>query len=299
MEAGGGHSWAAIRIPNDCYFVAANSYRIEKIDFNDTANFICSPKLIDICHKNDLRDKSIKGFNFRDFFGNGVKEKTGNNYYNTRRLWRAIDILNPSMQLSSEEEVFPLFIQPEEKIDLQKCFTILRDYYSGTPFDIFRNENLNNPERSIAVWKCVHTNVITLSPGKAVEYGSVLWTGLSSPFTAIYTPIYFGNKTIPSGFGFAPSDFDDNSAFWIFKNLGDLSKSEYPIKMKSWEKHRNQFESNEIELQEIIIREAENIKKNNPNQLSNYLGNRSEEFALKSLKLVSEMTDSLELKNEN
>ena len=298
MEVGGGHSWAAVRIPNDCYFVGANSYRIGKIDFNDTANFICSPNLIDICEEYDLWDKSIRGFNFRDFFGNGVKEKMGNNYYNTRRLWRAIDILNPSIQLSSEEDSFPLFNQPEEKIDLQNCFTVLRDYYSGTPFDIFKNENLNNPERSIAVWKCVHTDVITLSPGKPVDYGSVLWTGLSSPFTAIYTPIYFGSKTIPSRFDLAPTDFDNNSAFWIFKNLGDLCKSEYPTKMKDWNELRNQFESNEIEKQEIIISEAEKIKIKYPDQLSNYLENRSEEFAFKAMKLASDMIDSFKLKNE-
>ncbi len=298
MEVGGGHSWAAVRIPNDCYFVGANSYRIGKIDFHDTVNFICSPKLIDICEEYDLWDKSSGGFNFRDFFGNGVKEKMGNNYYNTRRLWRAMDILNPSMQLSPEEDSFPLFIQAEEKIDLQKCFTILRDYYSGTPFDIFKKENLNNPERSIAVWECVHTNVITLSPGKPIDYGSVLWTGLSSPFTAIYIPIYFGSKTIPSRFDFAPTDFDDNSAFWIFKNLGDLCKSEYPTKMKDWNELRNQFESNEIKKQEIIISEAEKIMINFPDQLSNYLGNRSDEFAFKAVKFASDMIDSFKLKNE-
>ena len=97
----------------------------------------------------------------------------------------------------------------------------MRQQYNGP--DIFKNENLNNPERSIAVWKCVHTDVITLSPGKPVDYGSVLWIGLSSPFTAIYTPIYFGSKTIPSQFNLAPTDFDNNSAFWIFKKLGDSS----------------------------------------------------------------------------
>ncbi|NOQ28379.1 MAG: C69 family dipeptidase [Bacteroidales bacterium] len=297
MEAGGGYSWAAVRIPNDCYFVAANSYRIGNIDFNDTANFICSPKLIDIYEESDLRDKSMQAFNFRDFFGNGIKEKTGSNYYNTRRLWRAIDILNPLMQVSSEEEIFPLFIQAQEKIDLQKCFTILRDYYSETPFDIYKNENPNHPERSIAVWKCVHTDVIALSPGKPVDYGSVLWTGLSSPFTAIYIPIYMGSNAFPAGFDVAPKRFDKNSAFWVFKKLGDLSKSEYPRNMKAWKELRNQLESNGIEKQEIILREAENRLKNNPNQLSSYLENRSKEFAFKAIRLASDMTDSLENNN--
>jgi dipeptidase len=299
MEAGGGHAWAAVRIPNDSYLVAANSYRIGAIAYKDTSNFICSPQLIDLCRAYDLEDKYKRTFNFRDFFGNGLKEKLGNNYYNTRRLWRAIDILNPSMQLSPEEEVYPLFIKPEAKVELQECFTILRDCYSGTPFDIFKHDNLDNPERSIAVWNCVHTNVITLSPGKPTDFGCVLWTGLSSPFTAIYTPVYFGNRTIPSGFDLAPTNFDHHSAFWIFKKLGDLSKSEYPNQMKDWVDLRNQFEAIEIEAQPGLIREAENLRIKHLKQLSSYLDKCSEESAVKAVKLASDMIDSLEFKNGN
>lgn len=299
MEAGGGHSWAAVRIPNNCYLVAANSYRIGHINLQDTTNFICSPNLIALCQEYDLWDESHLGFNFRKFFGNGVKEKTGNNYYNTRRLWRAMDLLSPTLQLSSKQEHFPLFHQPKEKVELQECFTILRDYYSGTSFDIFRKKNRNKPERSIAVWQCVHTDVITLSPGQPSEYGCVLWAGLSFPFTAIYTPFYLGSTTIPLGYNFAPSAFDKQSAFWIFKKLGDLCKSKYPTQMKAWKELRKQLESKEIEIQNIIIREAKNIKKNHPNQLSNYLESRSEEFTSKAVTLASEMIDSLELKHEN
>jgi dipeptidase len=299
LEAGGGHAWAAVRIPDDAYLVAANSYRIGEINYKDTINFICSPKLIAFCKTYDIGDKSKRAFNFRDFFGNGFKEKFGNNYYNTRRLWRAIDILNPSMQLSSEKEVYPLFIKPEAKVELQDCFTILRDCYSGTPFDIFKHDNLDNPERSIAVWNCVHTNVITLSPGKSTDYGCVLWTGLSSPFTAIYTPVYFGSRIIPSGFDLAPTDFDHHSAFWIFKKLGDLSKSEYPNQMKDWVNLRNQLEAMEIGDQPEIIREAEIIRHNHPKQLGSYLDKCSEESATKAVKLASDMIDSIEFKTEN
>ena len=299
MEAGGGHAWAAVRIPNDSYLVAANSYRIAAIAYKDTTNFICSPQLIDLCKAYDLEDKSIGTFNFRDFFGNGFKEKLGNNYYNTRRLWRAIDILNPSMQVSSEEEIFPLFIKPGEKVGLKKCFTILRDYYADTPFDIFKHDNLDNPERSIAVWNCVHTNVIALSPGKPTDYGCVLWTGLSSPFTAIYTPVYFGSKTIPTGLDLAPTNFDYHSAFWIFKKLGDLSKSDYPNQMKGWVDFRNQFEAIEIDAQPGLILEAENIRIKHPKQLRLYLDKCSEESATKAVKLAADMIDSLEFKTAN
>ena len=298
MEAGGGHAWAAIRVPNDSYLVAANSYRIGTIDYKDTINFICSSKLIELCKAYDFKNKSKKAFNFRAFFGNGFKERLGNNYYNTRRLWRAIDILNPSMQLSPDEEVYPLFIKPETKLKLQDCFRILRDCYSETQFDIFKHDNLDNPERSIAVWDCVHTDVITLSPGKPTAYGCVLWTGLSSPFTAVYTPVYFGSKTIPTGFDMAPSDFNKHSAFWVFKKLGNLCQSDYPIKMKAWLDLRNQYETRVIEAQSDIIHKAEIIRVKYPKKLPSYLDKCCEDAALKALKLAYDMIDSLEFKNE-
>lgn len=82
LETGGGKSWAAMRIPDTCYFIAANSYRIQQIDFEDRLNFITSKGLRDFCINNDLLKKD-ENFNFAKIFGGGVKEKDGNNYYNT------------------------------------------------------------------------------------------------------------------------------------------------------------------------------------------------------------------------
>jgi len=294
LEAGGGHSWAAVRIPNDCYFVGANSYRIGEIVFTDTLNYKYSPNLPSL--HNSLNEANAKRLHFADLFGNGVKEKAGNNLYNTRRLWRTINILNPEMNVSSEEEVFPIFIKPEEKIDLKQCFSILRDYYQETPFDIYKPENTKNPERSIAVWDCVHTNVISLSPGMHTDYGTVLWTGFSTPFTAIYTPVYFGCKNMPISYDIAPSGFYANSAFWIYKRLGDLCKNDYPGKMQDWRKNRKLFETMEIERQNSIVQEAKRMQNMHPDRLNSYLNNLSNEFAKEALKMATDMIDTLEIK---
>ena len=66
--------------------------------------------------------------------------------------------------------------------------------------------------------------------------------------------------------------------------------------MKDYNELRNQFETREFEAQLSLIREAENI--NHPNQLSDYLDKRSEEFASKAMNLASVAIDSLELKKE-
>ena len=54
LETGGGSTWAAIRVPDSCYWVQANGYRIGNINIDDTANIITSPALLDFCKKKGL-----------------------------------------------------------------------------------------------------------------------------------------------------------------------------------------------------------------------------------------------------
>jgi len=49
IESGGGRTWAAVRIPDDQYWVQANGYRIGKIDVAYTANVIVSDGLLEFC----------------------------------------------------------------------------------------------------------------------------------------------------------------------------------------------------------------------------------------------------------
>ncbi len=295
METGGGKSWAAVLVPDSTYIVAANSYRIQEIDFGDSINFITSPNLKSFCSENELLTQEKK-VNFASVFGGGVKEKEGNNYYNTLRVWRAIDLLSPEVFVSDEDEVFPMFIKPLKKINIQTCFIVLRDYYKGTPYDIFLEENVPDPERSIAVWRCVHTNVISLDPGVPVNFGAVLWTGLSSPFTAVYIPMYYGISEIPSSYNFAPKEYDENSAFWIFKKPGDLSREKYPELMSDWIKERENFEIKAIIEQESIMSKAEMMLNSDPKKLPDYLNSQCEKYAIESIEMATKM--SLKLHKE-
>ncbi|NQV03730.1 MAG: C69 family dipeptidase, partial [Bacteroidia bacterium] len=225
MESGGGYSWAAVKVPDSCYFIAANSYRIGEIIFDDSLNYLVSPGLKEFCINNQLWNEAEGTFNFASVFGGGRKEKTGDNLYNTRRIWRGTDLLNPELMFPSDTELFPMFLKPSRKIDLQQCFSILRDHYEGTPFDPLLHENNENSERTIACWNCVHTDVITLMPGEPVAYGAVIWTGVSTPYSAIYVPVYFGVSSIPAGYDNAPSTYNPSSAFWKFKVLSDQIRS--------------------------------------------------------------------------
>lgn len=284
METGGGRSWAAIRIPNDHFFVAANSYRIGNISFSDSLNFISSYGLQDFCINKGLWDGN-KVFNFSLIFGGGRKEKTGSNLYNSLRVWRAINLLCPDQGVSSESEYFPMFMKPYQKISLETLFSVLRDYYNNSLFDIWAEENLNKPERSIADWNCVHTSVISLNPGQEVDYGSVLWTGLSTPYSAVYIPVYFGVSTLPSEYEYAPRENDINSAFWIFKNRGDSFRNNYPLDASEWILKRKNLEKSLIVKHKKVVKEAAYLFQKDAEDGRNYLNQQTYSFARQALKI--------------
>jgi dipeptidase len=298
IEAGGGHSWAAVRVPNDCYIVAANNYCIGEIDFSDTLNFMYSKNLPEFYKKSALTNNLYSKFNFAGSFGGGGADDEGHNYYNSRRVWRAINLFSPNRNFPPDIDFFPLFLQPDNKISLENCFSVLRDYYENTPFYIFAEQNRENPARAIATFNGVHTEVIEITPGKPVSYGTVLWAGLSSPFSAVYVPFYFGINSVPTAFSKAARESDTNSAFWVFKSLGDMGRKNYPERMKQWRHLRDKFEAYEISEQNVVVRQSEQMIKSNPDAVTAYLEERSKHFSKKALILAKEMLKTLSENNK-
>ena len=286
LESGGGHSWAAMRIPANTYFVGANSYRIEMVSFSNTVDYMWSPNLPELARETGFGQNG--NFRFADFFGGGRKEKYGNNLYNTLRLWRAVTLLTATWHPSPDDKHFFPFLIPEKKITPERCFKVLRDHYQGTPYDIFAPANKKNPPRAIADRRCVHTDLITLTPGLPASYGAVLWTGLSTPYSAIYIPVYFGVGEIPPGYDTAPDHFVNMSAFWIFKKLTDLSYSNYPVLMRKWSEQRKELEEREMRIQPAVLRQAKEIADKDPEKLGDYLGRQTRQFAFDAIRLASE-----------
>lgn len=56
IESGGGRCWAAVRVPDDAYWVQANGYRIGVIDPADTKNVMTSPDLLTFAKEHALWD---------------------------------------------------------------------------------------------------------------------------------------------------------------------------------------------------------------------------------------------------
>jgi len=282
IESGGGRSWAAIRIPDDSVWVQANGYRIGEIDFKDKDNFITSPGIRSFAQKKGLWDPDESKFHFAKAFGR-KKRTDKNRFYNSRRVWRGISLLAPSLKLDPDLKKFPLFIKPDKKIGVEKLLSILRDYYGGTPFNIYSDQRKHKNERAIAVPGSVHTNVLQLRGWIPGDIGAILWAGVGpTPFT-IYTPYYFGVNEIAKPFNTASGEYDRESAFWIFRSLCDLVTPKFNEAagqiISEWEK----FESNEVGNQSDIEKKAIDLFHKNKKELKLWLTYYSSHLGLRSL----------------
>ncbi len=265
VESGGGFSWAAVRIPDSCYWVQANGYRIGLVNPADTINYYCSPGLLEFCWNNGLWKPESKEFNFAEAFGGGRVEKNHKPFYDTRRVWQAVKILSPSQTYRSDERNFQQFFVPDIKISLEACFSVLRNRYEGSEFEFIIDDSGEDGERPIASWNAVHTNVIQLYPGEPIDHTALLWAGLGPPKTCLYVPFLFGINSIHPKFSQADASGDTGSMFWSAYDLAKMVRGN-PSFLSKIEIEQKHFESAVYERITNLIIQANNIYQNSPQQ---------------------------------
>lgn len=227
IESGGGRSWAAVRIPDDCCWVQANGYRIGEIDPSGP-DVLVSPGLLEFCRREGLWDPAGGPFSFRRAFGGGYIASSDKKYYNTRRIWRGISLLAPTLDPDPGLEEYPSCVVPDGPVALGTLFSILRDHYAGTPFDGYPEDVEGSGERLIASPGCVHTDVIELRAGMPAAVGAVLWAGLSMPQATTFIPFYFGAERVPQRYSNA--DPDRGAAFHLYREIAGMMLDDYTSK---------------------------------------------------------------------
>lgn len=250
MEQGGGRTWAAVRVPDDCCLVAANGYRIGEID-PGSPDVRTSPDLIDFCCTNGLYSPADGMFNFSRIFGRGREKYT----IDSRRIWGALRHLTPSVARDANAREFPLMVRPEEPLSVSLVAALLRDQYNETAYDIHLPASQGG-ERPIAVPGTVHSNIIELRKDLPASIGAVLWASLASPSTSPYIPFYFGIAKIPDAFSRAGDKCSRREAYWRFKIVSNLvtpyHKELAPLVTEKWQTLEQKFVTNQIDLHKIV-----------------------------------------------
>lgn len=227
FEVGGGHTWAAVRVPDDCFFVQANGYRISEIDPLDTDNVVCSPGLLDLVREKGLWNPSDGPFHWARAFGGKFIANPDRRYYNLRRLWAAQNRYAPGAGLDPDLTELPMFLKPARKIGVTDVMAALRDRFEGTRFESFPEPRGKGGERPVCVPSCIHSAVIESRGNLPADIGMTLWGCIGSPMTSPYIPHYLAHRELLPAYTKGGLEYDRESAFWRFRTLTDLAMTDF------------------------------------------------------------------------
>ncbi|PMD67921.1 C69 family dipeptidase [Companilactobacillus nuruki] len=225
MELATGHHWVAIRIPDDCYAVAANQMGIEEIDFNDPKNYMWSDGIQEFVEKYNLNPDESH-WNFRKIFGTSTMQ---DRHYNTPRVWYGQKVLNPSSEQNPESSELPFLRKPEKKIAIEDIQYILASHFNETRFDPLGSGSQEDKKRyrAISLSRTANSHILQLRDAKKVSAVGIEWKAFGIPSFTPYVPFFTNATDIDGSYSFVPEKLDLKSAYWLYETLSMVVESHY------------------------------------------------------------------------
>ncbi|MCF7934752.1 MAG: C69 family dipeptidase [Synergistales bacterium] len=215
MEIGSGHQWVAVRVPDDRCVVAANAFRLKHVDLTDSDNVMASGKVFSLAKEEGFLAEGSTRDDF-DFAGTyGVMGDP----YNTYRIWLGQKLLTPSVQQNPESERFPLYMTPDEPIKPRDVMDVLRADYSGTVLE-------GKAERPIGYHGTLESHIIQLRPDLPELISPLIWQCFGTAPYSVYLPFYGSITETPELFRRGNDQYSPNSAWWIFRSVAALAKTD-------------------------------------------------------------------------
>jgi dipeptidase len=249
-----GAIWAARRVPDGHVSVVANASRIGRLELSKPGEFLASKNVRTVARERKWWNPN-SGQPFR--FNLAYNPRGRTSFAATRREWRVLSLLAPSLKLQPNANEFPFSIKPEKKLRPQTIMSIFRDTYEGTPFDMVRHltvtdkkgktqkSPLANPfmpydalkmlkihggwgekgERTLARWYCMYATVTQSRSWLPDPVGGVVWFGYDNPAMTTYVPLYAGITDLPRSYKTdgRSTGFSRQSAWWAFNRAATIA----------------------------------------------------------------------------
>ena len=297
--SGTGGYWVAQKVPDGQIFVAANRFRIREIDPNNPDQ---------IYSKNLFRDAEAMGWwnssegklDWARVFGAG---EYSHPYYSLGRVWRMLDRIAPSMNLSPYVEgpfttKYPFSVAPDKPINITEALDLFRDHYEGTVFDLtappaggpFGNpyrewgpfdlhDRLYSGELKPGAWPrplstdpCSFSYVAQARDWLPDAIGGICWLGLSSPSETCYAPFYAGLTMLPAPYQHGSHwHLDMDTAFWPFEMVQNWARLMYSEMIPVIKAEQARIERAELSRQADVEHKALDLYKVNEMEARAYL----------------------------
>lgn len=290
-----GAVWAAKRIPDGEVGVSANHSRIPEIDPTDTKNVMASANVMKLAEEMGFWKKD-QPFNFRKAYGDTPTLGS------TRREWRVLTLLAPSLKLDPWNLDLPFSVKPDKKVTPQDLMRIHRDSYEGTEFDLtkglaagpFGNPNRwsgGRPpqgtigwERSISIFRCAYATVIQSRGWLPPAIGGLVWFAEDDPKTSVYMPLYAGITRLPETLEIGSRDtLDRKAAWWAFDFVGNWANLRYDAMAKDIRAKSAAIEKGFFDQQAEVEKRALELHRQDPQKAKDFLTEYSNTMVQKTV----------------
>jgi dipeptidase len=181
-----GRHWIAQRVPDDKVMTIPNYYVIDKIDLNDTDNFMGSADIVTYAESRGWYNPATDGeFSFRKAYG---APKTLTSASNTGRHAGALAHF-AGKDFRYDVETVPFVVTPARKITTQDVMDALCTHRVGGDRTKVQPLVCNN--------RTVLSTVCQLRDWMPRELGCVMWICPGKPCTELYIPWYMGMTESP------------------------------------------------------------------------------------------------------
>lgn len=297
-----GAVWAAVRIPDDHVSVVANAARIGRLDLDNPDCCMASSNVLKFAEDRGYWDPD-SGRPFRFYEAYNPTGRTG--LASTRREWRVLDLLAPSLELDPNSNVFPLSVKPEKPVGPEKIMEIFRDTFEGTDFDMVKHltvtdeegrsvkSPLANPfmpydmnkllringgwgwrgERPVARWYCMYATVTQSRCWLPDPVGGIVWFGYGNPAMTTYVPLYAGITDLPQDYRTdgRTTGFSRRSAWWAFNRVATLAAHRWGEMRTDVAEVRNPLQEKYLAAQQQIAQTAARLMAEDPAKARTYL----------------------------
>lgn len=225
MEIVTGHQWVAVRIPDDCYAVAANQIAIEEIDFNDPDNYMWADGIQEFVANNQLNPDADR-WNFRHIFGTNTEK---DHHYNTPRVWFAQRYLNPEIEQDPESPELPFIRKASRKISVEDIQYILKSHYNETKYDPLGHgsEHDKKTYRAISLSRTANSHILQMRDSKTNGAAGVQWISFGVPSFCPHVPFFTNANDTDESYRNLPKTMSLDSAYWLYEALAMVVEAHY------------------------------------------------------------------------
>ena len=200
-------------------------------------------------------------------------------------------------------ERLPLWIRPDNKVDVHQVMNLMRDHYEGTAMDMSKDKGAGpfecpyrwRPmdfevdgqayvhERATSTQQTGFSFVAQCRSWLPNKVGGIIWFGVDDTYSTCYCPMYCGITKIPECFREGNGDmvtYSETAAFWLFNRVTNFVYSRYNDMIKDLQKVQGDLESRFISEVERFDMRAKDMTENDEalthqlNDFSNRMASR-------------------------